>query len=139
MTTYKDDDSFPSALQVRELNHVAIYVRDLEVATQFYGEVLGFPLLPRPAFGFPGAWFALGKQELHLIVSTQEETRHAVHFALVVEDAHATYAELLRRGVTSVRPPGLRPDGAVQVFLHDPDGYEIEFTSFPAEWKTVAA
>ena len=42
-------------------------VRDLEASVRFYEQVLELPRVPRPAFDFPGAWFALGNQELHLI------------------------------------------------------------------------
>ena len=99
---------------------------------RFYGETLGLPLLPRPAFNFPGAWYALGAQELHLIVDTTNyDERRTSHFALLVTDAVAAHAELTRRGVTGMQGPGLRPDGVIQVYLRDPDGNQIEITSPP--------
>jgi len=119
-------------MTILELNHVAIYVRDLETAMRFYGETLGLPVVPRPAFNFPGAWFALGAQELHLIVSPERDPAPRIdcHFALRVADAHAAHAALVAAGV-AINSLGLRPDGAVQVFFHDPDGHLIEITSFP--------
>ncbi len=121
------------ALGVRELNHVALHVCDLDASARFYGDVLGLPSLPRPDFGFGGAWFALGTQELHLIVAdpTRQGERQAFHFALQVEDAYAASDALRERGVTDFRGPAPRPDGAVQVFLQDPDGHLIELVSFP--------
>jgi catechol 2,3-dioxygenase-like lactoylglutathione lyase family enzyme len=120
-------------LAVRELNHVALHVRDLSVSEHFYEHVLGLPRIPRPAFSFPGAWFALGKQELHLIVDDvhQDDERHSVHFALCVEDAYAAYTTLVESGVPAPSIPAPRPDGAVQVFFKDPDGFLIEMVSFP--------
>jgi len=120
-----------NALTVIELNHIALYVRDLGVLTTFYSEVLGFPSLPRPAFDFAGAWFALGSQQLHLIEDTQNQDneRHSLHIAFLVQDAAAAAQTLKQRGVTLQRGPILRPDGAAQVFFHDPDGYLLEFTS----------
>ena len=124
------------ALSVLELNHVALYVRDLEASVRFYDEVLGLPALARPAFSFAGAWFALGSQELHLIEDTQSEDtenqdkeRHPFHVAFLVEDAAASAEALRRRGVTDMRGPAPRPDGAIQVFVHDPDGYLLEIVS----------
>lgn len=126
-----DTGSGVSPLRVTELNHVAIHVRDLQESIRFYGETLGLPLLPRPDFGFDGAWFALGSQELHLIIDTEhrDDPRHSVHFALSVADAYAAYEELVRRGVTITSRPAPRPDGAIQVFFRDPDGYLIEMVS----------
>ncbi len=122
-----------AALTVLELNHVTLYVRDLEASGYFYGEVLGLPALPRPDFEFAGAWFALGSQQLHLNVDTQnqDKERHSLHVAFLVQDASAAAQALQERGVTLQRGPSLRPDGAVQVFLHDPDGYLLEITSPP--------
>ena len=119
------------ALTVIELNHVALYVRDLTASVLFYGETLGLPRRPRPDFGFAGAWFALGSQELHLNEDTQNQDRerHSLHIAFLVQDAAAAAKVLQERGVTLQREPSLRPDGAVQVFFSDPDGYLLEFTS----------
>ena len=121
------------ALTVVELNHVALYVRDLAVSVLFYGETLGLPRLTRPDFGFAGAWFALGSQQLHLNLDTQnrDRERHSLHIAFLVQDAAAAAKVLQERGVILQRELSLRPDGAVQVFLHDPDGYLLEFTSSP--------
>jgi len=121
------------AIKIHELNHVALHVRDLEASIRFYGEVLGLPQIPRPAFNFPGAWFALGGQELHLIADPELEPakRRHHHFALLVDDAYAARAELATKGVTGLEGPSPRPDGPLQLFFHDPDGYRIELYHHP--------
>ena len=120
-------------ITVSELNHVAVHVRDLERSMAFYGGILGLPEIPRPAFPFPGAWYALGSQELHLILDEALEpgTRLNHHFALRVEDPHAAKAYLESRGLTWFRGPAPRPDGAIQLFITDPDSYMIELFSGP--------
>lgn len=99
-------------MQVIELNHTAIYVSDVETSARFYGETLGFPVLQRPAFSFPGAWFRLGtNQELHLIGERlaqpfTEETRGG-HFAMRVDDIGEA-AKLLKGRGSSSAPPAAR-------------------------------
>ena len=123
------------AIRIHELNHVALHVSDLDESMRFYGEVIGLPLLPRPDFNFRGAWFAFGSQELHLIEQTDlpSEARPHHHFALLVDDTYAAKAELAAKGVTWFKGPGPRPDGAIQLFFTDPDGYLIEMYTAPPE------
>lgn len=126
------------AIRIHELNHVAIHVRDIDASMRFYGETLGLPLLARPGFNFPGAWYALGSQELHLIEekTLPESERLHHHFALLVDDTYEARKELEAKGVTAFLSHGLRPDGAVQLFFFDPDGYRIEMyttVSAPAD------
>jgi catechol 2,3-dioxygenase-like lactoylglutathione lyase family enzyme len=123
----------PMQIVVQELNHVALHVRDLTASRRFYRDVLGLPEIPRPAFDFEGAWFALGNQVLHLIVneSLQEADRGHHHFALRVDDPFEVKAWLANRGITDFEGPKRRPDGAMQLFLRDPDGYRIEMFNGP--------
>src|SRR5689334_11759560 len=113
------------AITIKELNHVALHVRDLDRSVRFYADVLGLTQIARPAFNFPGAWFALGSQELHLIADPDLDSarRRHHHFALLVDDAYAAKAELTEKGVTGLEGPSPRPDGPLQLFFHDPDGY----------------
>jgi lactoylglutathione lyase len=121
------------SIAIRELNHVMIRVSDLAASTHFYGEVLGLRPLPRPEFSFPGAWFALGNQELHLVADPKPPagSRGHHHFALWVEDHAAAHRELVAKGWPHLRGPQRRPDGAQQLFVTDPDGYQIELMSAP--------
>ena len=117
-------------LQFIELNHAAIHVKNLEQSDQFYGVVLEMHKLPRPAFNFRGSWFAIGKQQLHLIEDTDliQSARDHHHFAIQVADISTLKNELMRKGIKNLREQK-RPDGATQLFLKDPDGYVIEFYS----------
>lgn len=116
-------------MKILALDHVAIHVQDLEASCRFYAEVLLAERLPRPAFSFPGAWFRLGaRQELHLIGGrTQEVFSHnrGTHFALETDDLPGWEAHFKKIGFQH-QPRKLRPDGAGQIFLADPDGHVIE-------------
>jgi lactoylglutathione lyase len=115
-------------MHIEELNHVAIYVKDLETSIRFYKDKMLLEVIPRPAFDFPGEWFKLGyNQQLHLIATRQEDLKIVKqnHFALKVKSAKETEMFLVRQGV-SFTGPKPRPDGAIQLFIQDPDGYYIE-------------
>jgi catechol 2,3-dioxygenase-like lactoylglutathione lyase family enzyme len=116
-------------MTILELNHVAIYVSDVEQSSDFYRRVLRLQPLPRPAFNFPGAWFRLGAtQELHLIAGRDEaffRSNANNHFALRVDDLEDWESHLENIGA-QFHPRKQRPDGAWQVFLRDPDGHVIE-------------
>ena len=116
-------------MHILELNHVALHIRDVDQSVRFYRDVLLLPPLPRPAFDFPGAWFRLGiRQELHLIGDRSQQvhsSRRGTHFALQIESTAPWHIHLESLGVT-FDPPKLRPDGAVQIFVSDPDGHWIE-------------
>ena len=117
-------------MTIIELNHVALFVADVERSARFYRDGLGLALLPRPDFDFPGAWFRLGaQQELHLIggrlKGPADDSSRGGHFALQVADVPGVAAELKAKGI-GFRGPGRRPDGALQIFLEDPDGHVVE-------------
>jgi lactoylglutathione lyase len=116
---------------ITELNHVAIYVTDLEKSIKFYSEIIGLKVIPRPAFDFPGEWFQIGKtQQLHLIAGRDETSEPVArsrynHFALRI-NSYIEMEKLLVSKGASFQTPRRRPDGAMQIFIQDPDGYYIE-------------
>jgi lactoylglutathione lyase len=121
--------SVEKPVSIEELNHVAIHVQDVPRSVAFYQDVLRLPSRSRPAFDFPGAWFALGAaQELHLIGDRREEVHshsRGNHFALRVTSLDDWIEHFASIGFTHP-PPRTRPDGARQLFVNDPDGYWIE-------------
>ena len=121
-------------MNIQELNHVALYITDVKRSSEFYAGVLRLEPLLRPAFDFPGAWFRLGtSQELHLIGNRNtpfvEQNRNN-HFALQVDDLDA-WERHFRTVGAEFAPRKPRPDGALQVFLRDPDGHTIELFTPP--------
>jgi lactoylglutathione lyase len=119
-------------LHFLQLNHVALHVADVDRSVAFYRDVLRLEPIPRPAFTFPGAWFRLGvDQELHLIGErTREVDSHnrGNHFALLVDNFDDWEKYLTDRQVRFA-PRRTRPDGALQLYVIDPDGYYVELCS----------
>ncbi len=121
-------------MQTLQLNHVALHVADVAASVAFYRDVLRLAPLDRPAFDFPGAWFQLGvDQELHLIGDRDlpvHSHHRGGHFALVVDDLDQWEAHLDAQGAKRLERK-LRPDGAYQTFVQDPDGHWIELCVLP--------
>lgn len=116
-------------MKVHQLNHVALHVADVDVSVAFYRDVLSLPVMDRPDFDFPGAWFRLGiDQELHLIGDRDQPVHshhRGGHFALVVENLDQWETHLDQHGAQRLQRK-TRPDGAEQTFVKDPDGHWVE-------------
>jgi catechol 2,3-dioxygenase-like lactoylglutathione lyase family enzyme len=121
-------------MKFSQLNHVALHVADIERSVAFYRDILQLQPIPRPAFTFPGAWFQLGvDQELHLIGERKQDVvshNRGNHFALLVDDFDAWEKYLSERQV-NFAPRRARPDGALQLYVIDPDGHYIELCTLP--------
>lgn len=116
-----------------ELHHVGVNVTDLPKAKWFYRNVLCLPELERPPFDFEGAWFAAGRQQIHLLVAPSSQTiradRHLSsregHFALRVTDYDKTLRWLKQHEIEVLEKPDSK-SGFAQLFIADPDGNLIE-------------
>jgi catechol 2,3-dioxygenase-like lactoylglutathione lyase family enzyme len=123
-------------LVAKDLHHVSLSVTDLDRAKRFYGEVLGLTEVARPPFDFPGAWYALGDRQLHLIVHTTPRTLRGTteidgrdgHFAMRVENYDAALEHLRAHGV-EVRERPTNPTPWAQLYVTDPDGNVIELNT----------
>ncbi len=130
-------------IKVKTLDHVTLVVKDLEASRKFYVDGLGMQQMDRPGFSFAGSWFQAGSTQIHLILEYAESgpsgnlvpeefrTGRTHHFAFEVDDAHAATARINELGIPIVQGPKARPDGAVQVFVTDPDGHVVELCSPP--------
>ncbi|HXX88752.1 MAG TPA: VOC family protein [Acidimicrobiales bacterium] len=130
-----DGPGAPAGITVGGYSHVAVDVTDLDAALAFYCGVFGFREIPRPDFGFPGAWLVVGDLQLHLAVTETPPVRGGFpHFALYVptEAFAATVAALRDAGVEFLGEPASRVDfGTTTVwaaFVRDPSGNVIELT-----------
>ena len=120
------------------IDHITIIVSDLEVTRRFYIDVLGMQEVARPAFDFPGAWFANYAFQIHATLSNDQSglagpgnrdasvVSRGQHFAFRVEDFSAAINHLKKLDVKIAAGPKSRPDGVSQAYFFDPDGYLIE-------------
>ena len=112
------------------LHHVSVLVADTARALRFYVDALGLAPIERPDLGFPGAWLALGAQQLHLMElpnpdAIQGRVAHAGrdrHFALQVVALEPFELRLQTAGVAFTRSRS----GRASIFCRDPDGNGVE-------------
>ena len=119
-------------IEVKKYLHATILVRDLQRTREFYTKVLGLREIARPRFNFPGTWFVIGEQELHIVVKDDLNGDPAFsddrHIALGVADFDKVPAALEELGVPFRR--GSNP-ARKQIFFRDPDGNLIELQPVP--------
>jgi catechol 2,3-dioxygenase-like lactoylglutathione lyase family enzyme len=126
-----------------------IQVFDMPRSIAFYRDLLGFEVVQTsPPLGpdhFDWAMLRLGGARLMLNTAYDEGARPAEPEAARVmahrdtglffgcPDIDAAYSHLLAKG-TRLRPPSTAPYGMRQLFLSDPDGYELCF-----QWPAAPA
>lgn len=112
-------------LAVTQIDHVSVLITDLERSRRFYRDLLGLREIAKPrTFTFSVLWFALGNQQLHLLLKPQPDAVSPRHFALRVEDARAAREHFRRHGVP-IEETVLIP-ACDRFFVHDPDANRIE-------------
>jgi len=115
---------------ILSLNHASLIVADIIISRVFYCNVLGLQEVDRPDLGFPGVWFQIGSQQLHLLELENQDPitgrpehggrdRHVALNALAlapVQDA------LNKAGIVYT----MSKSGRRALFCRDPDGNAIE-------------
>jgi len=117
------------------LNHLAIYVVDLQKSTLFYRDVIGIDTIPEPFHDGRHTWFKIGPlSHLHVISGAAAVTPHDknVHLCFRVDNVTPFIEKLKKAGVVYEDLAGTkgavtnRVDGVKQIYFQDPDGYWIE-------------
>jgi catechol 2,3-dioxygenase-like lactoylglutathione lyase family enzyme len=122
-------------MTVKALDHVNIRTARLGEMVAFYSEVLGMRPGARPPFTFNGAWLYCGERAaVHLVEvsrAPQAGEPRIGHFAFQAVGLADFLTRL--RGKDIACQVSVVPDLDLrQVFLHDPDGNQVEVT-FAAE------
>jgi catechol 2,3-dioxygenase-like lactoylglutathione lyase family enzyme len=116
-------------MRARGFTHVSVHARDLDESVRFYEDVFGMEEVPAPGFPFPVRWLRVGNLQLHLFHS-EDSAPSGHHFGLDVDDFEAVYKKAHNLGVTVGEGYFSKvyelPDGAVQLYLHDPAGNMVE-------------
>jgi len=118
------------------IHHISLIVANTGTALQFYGKLLGLKRVQqRPDLGYPGAWLALGGQQIHLLELANPDPvtgrpAHGGrdrHLALRVSDLDTIRRRLEQAGIASTQSRS----GRRALFCRDPDGNALEFIETP--------
>lgn len=117
------------------LNHIAIYVVDLQVSTAFYRDIIGLDTIPEPFHDGRHTWFSIGPlSHLHVISGAAAPSVHNknAHLCFSVASVDDFTKTLVKHNIEYEDWAGqkksiqTRVDGVKQIWFKDPDGYWIE-------------
>jgi lactoylglutathione lyase len=120
------------------LNHIALYVEDLNKSAGFYKNIIGLDSIPEPFKDGLHAWFKIGGNlTLHLIQGTKEKINQYrnTHTCYSVTDIDSFIDHLTKAGIIYEDVKGkqhavtTRVDGVKQIYFKDPDRYWIEINN----------
>jgi catechol-2,3-dioxygenase len=129
-------------MEIKELGHLVLYVRNIERSAAFYRDILGFrQIMPDPSganpLRFPAAAFSSGRTHHELLLIEVGEDAASLprgrrlglyHFGLKVGDTDDELRTVLDHIVASGVEIAGASDHTVthSLYIFDPDGNEIE-------------
>ncbi len=133
-------------MPITEINHYFVRANDLEKTRDFYINVLGFEIMERPAFPFPGYWLGVnGKIQVHMgphgipnaeiyylgtpAGAATDQSGVVDHIAFLATEPAGFKQRLEQHGV-AYRPRYLSDAKLYQLFIKDPNGLTIELNFF---------
>jgi len=137
-------------VEVKELGHLVLYVRDLERSRHFYRDILGWKEIPTPRGGLPfaAAAFSSGRTHHELLLIEVGQSAAPIpggrrvglyHFGLKVGESDAELREARDQLVAAGAPIVGASDHGVthSLYIEDPDGNELELyiDVQPARWR----
>ncbi len=138
-------------IAIRGIDHIVLAVADLERALGFYHGILGLPIEREADWRAGQVAFPSVRIDDRFIIDLFPRQageaagpgRNLVHFCMVtdVDTLAPIQAELEAHGITAIRGPvprwGARGDG-LSIYLHDPDGNEVEIRTYAPAARTEA-
>lgn len=133
-------------MPVTELNHYFVRANDLEKTKDFYCDVLGFSVMPRPEFPFAGYWLGVnGKIQVHMGPhdianperyylgtpkgAARDHAGVVDHIAFLATEPGDFIRRLTARGIEH-QPRSFPEFDLYQIFIKDPNGVTIELNFF---------
>ena len=115
-------------------------VFDMPTALSFYRDLLGFEVVNRSGLDDNSDWVMLRLADVYLMLNTAYEgderppepdperlrVHHDIALFFSCPDVDGTYEYLRDRGV-DLKPPTNAPYGMRQLYLRDPDGFNLCF------------
>ncbi|MEO5603599.1 MAG: VOC family protein [Cyclobacteriaceae bacterium] len=123
---------------VLSLNHIAVYVHELQISTTFYENILMLKKIEEPFKDGRHTWFTLGPAgHLHLIQGAEANIKRDKndHLCFSVKSIEDFISNLEKNKIEYTNWPGtakaptVRVDGVKQVYFQDPDGHWIEINN----------
>lgn len=123
-------------MAVLAIHHVSLVVSNTRQSVAFFSELLDLQVnQQRPDLGFPGAWFDIGSQQIHLlevenpdpVTNRPKHGGHDRHFAMTVDNL----AEIEARLDAMQLPYSKSKSGRAALFCRDPDGNGLEIIQLP--------
>lgn len=124
-----------SIAQKVQLNHIAVYVADLEESTNFYSNIIGLDTIPEPFHDGKHTWYNVGRgYHLHLISGNEKlrDVQKHNHLCLSVSSVPDFIKVLEKNNIVYEDWAGTknsvtnRVDGVHQIYFKDPNGYWLE-------------
>ena len=118
-------------MAVLSIHHVSIIVSNTQQSVAFYQNLLDLQVNDkRPDLGFPGAWFDIAGQQIHLLEvenpdpvdNRPEHGGHDRHFAMSVDNIDEIEQRLEQLGAKYTKSRS----GRAALFCRDPDGNGLE-------------
>lgn len=118
-------------MKVKNINHVALIVENLDASRDFYTNVLGLEELPAFNFDYPVQFYKINdKQQLHL-TEWKDAASFRGHLCIEVDDFNEAFHKFKNMGVIDIQPWGkVRKiaGGVMQMFVRDPSGNLLEIS-----------
>jgi len=135
-------------MEIKELGHAVLYVRNVETSSRFYREVLGWTQVSPVDSGLPVAAFSSGRTHHELLLIEVGDDAAPIpqgrrvgmyHLGLKIGDSD----DELREAIDTIRAAGVPIRGlsdhhvSHSLYVEDPDGNEIElYVDVPGvDWR----